>query len=201
MQVDETAKFFFAAVCGLLVCGCGAREAVSVEPLAQHTITVAAAPKPHAVDAAAPTAAAAPPDAATPLESVKLEDVLPLCAFADWSERAKAPALRDVRKQTLLANTRLVFGTYASVCLNEACDALPTHQCWVDHAESNTLVVHSRLSYQHKRGTVCAKDCQPLAAGCETEVLEAGQYTIKYGARTFTLRVPSVMRTPCFKLE
>jgi hypothetical protein len=32
-------------------------------------------------------------------------------------------------------------------------------------------------------------------------VLKAGKYSVKYGARTFNLRVPSVMRTPCFKMD
>jgi hypothetical protein len=131
-------------------------------------------------------------------DSVKLEDELPLCAFADYSARADAPTLRDVRKQTLRANSRIVFGTYSPVCLNEACDAVPTQQCWVYSQNSDTLVVHSRQTYQHKRGTVCTQDCQPVLAGCETEVLKAGTYTIKYGTRVFSLRLPSVMRAPCF---
>jgi hypothetical protein len=135
---------------------------------------------------------------ATETYSVKLEDELPLCVFADYSERGKAPTLRDVRKQTLRANSRVVFGTYSPVCLNETCDAVPTQQCWVYSQNADTLVVHSRQTYEHKRGTVCTQDCQPVTAGCETEVLKAGTYTIKYGTRTYSLRVPSVVRAPCF---
>jgi hypothetical protein len=38
-----------------------------------------------------------------------------------------------------------------------------------------------------------------VVAGCETDVLKAGEYTVKYGGRTFSLRVPSVLRDPCLK--
>jgi hypothetical protein len=146
------------------------------------------------------SAAAAPSDGAN-WDSVKLEDEVPLCVFAGHVERGEAPFLRDVRPQTLRANARVVFGTFAPGCENEACDSPPTHQCWVESEEPNTLVVHSRLSFEHKRGTVCTTDCRPVAAGCETEVLKRGKYTVKYGARSFSLRVPSVLGSPCFHLE
>ena len=35
-----------------------------------------------------------------------------------------------------------------------------------------------------------------MIAGCETDVLKAGEYTVKYGKRTFGLRIPSVMVSP-----
>jgi hypothetical protein len=158
-------------------------------------------PTPGVVKAPAPVAAAAPSNGATQWDEVKLEDEVPLCVFADHGERAKAPFLADVRKQTLHASSSVVFGAFAPGCQNEACDAVPTLQCWVDTEKPNTLVVHSRLSSKHKRGTLCTKDCRPVLAGCETEVLNAGKYIVKYGGRSFSLRVPSVMRAPCFKLE
>jgi hypothetical protein len=152
------------------------------------------------VSAAAP-AASVSSDGATEWDKVKLEDEVPLCVFANHGERGKALFLQDVRQQTLRANSRVVFGTFPPGCQNEACDAAPTLQCWVDSEEPNTLVVHSRLSFEHKRDAVCIKDCRPVVAGCETEVLKAGKYTVKYGGRVFGLRVPSVMRVPCFKME
>ncbi|HET6335894.1 MAG TPA: hypothetical protein VFG30_21860 [Polyangiales bacterium] len=60
--------------------------------------------------------------------------------------------------------------------------------------------MHSRLTFEHKRGTACDTDCSPIVAGCETEALKPGKYTVKYGARSFSLQVPSTVREPCFKL-
>jgi hypothetical protein len=185
----------WVAASGLWACSSGARELTSRKPVEPHAVSVPSSPTQVAVNAAAPVAAA------TQWDKVKLEDEVPLCVFADLSERAKAPFLEDVRKQTLRARSRVVFGTFAPGCQNEACDAAPTLQCWADSEQANTLVVHSRLSFQHKRGSVCTKDCRPVIAGCETELLKAGKYTVKYGRRAFSLRVPSVMRAPCFKLE
>jgi hypothetical protein len=192
-----------AVACGLWACSSSKREPTEAKPVAQRAISAPSAP-PQAVvkTAAAPTAATpVPSDGAAEWDSVKLEDEVPLCVFADLGERAKAPFLKDVRRQTLTADSRAAFGTFAPGCLNEACDAVPTLQCWVEREQPNTLVVHSRLSLKHKRGTACTKDCRPVIAGCETEVLKAGKYSVKYGPRVFSLRVPGVMRAPCFKLE
>jgi hypothetical protein len=50
-------------------------------------------------------------------------------------------------------------------------------------------------------GSVCTKDCHPVIAGCETEVIKAGDCTVKYGRRTLGLRVPSVMSDPCLRRD
>jgi hypothetical protein len=190
--------FFFVAACGLWACSSSAREPIDVKPVEQRVVHETPAP------AAAPPPAAAPSEPATTWDKVKLEDQVPLCVFAGHAARGEAPFLKDVRKQTLHADSSLVFGAFSPGCQNEACDTAPTLQCWVDKedkAQPNTLVVHSRLFYDHKRGTVCTEDCREVVAGCETPVLKAGKYTVKYGARVFEVRVPSVVRAPCFKLE
>jgi hypothetical protein len=192
---------FFAAAYALWACSVGRRERASVKPIEQGAVCVSDSPTQGVASAVAPGAAAASSDGATVWDKVKLEDEVPLCVFADHGERGKALFLQDVREQTLRADSRVVFGTFSPGCQNEACDSAPTHQCWVDGEEPNTLVVHSRHSFEHRRRAVCTKDCHPVVAGCETEVLKAGEYTVKYGRRTFSLRVPSVMRNPCFKLE
>jgi hypothetical protein len=194
-------RLVFAAACGLWACRSGDGKANSVVPVAKPAITTPASRAPITVDAATATSAAASADDASQWDKVKLEDAVPLCVFADHGERAKAPALQDVRKQTLRANSTLVFGTFSPMCLNELCDEIPTQQCWVDTEQPHILVVHSRLSFKHKRGTTCTKDCQSIIAGCETDALKAGKYTVKYGARTFSLLVPSIVRAPCFKLD
>jgi hypothetical protein len=136
-------------------------------------------------------------------DKVKLEDDVPLCVFADPDQRAEARFLKDVGKQTLRAKTKVTFGAFPPGCMNEACDAIPSLQCWVDDPGegSDTLVVHSFLSFDHKPGSICTTDCRPVMAGCDTPVLAPGNYTVKYGRRTFTLRIPSVLRTPCFKMD
>ena len=190
----------FAAACGLWACDSGGHERASVKPEEQHAPGVPDSTTQGALSDGAPGTAASS-DGAADWDEVKLEDEVPLCVFADHVERGNALFLQDVRQQTLSANSRVVFGTFAPGCQNEACDAPPTLQCWVDVEEPSTLIVHSRLSSQHKRGSVCSKDCHPVIAGCETEVLKAGEYTVKYGLRTFGLRVPSVMSDPCLKRE
>ena len=201
MRMHARERFSFVAACGLWACSSCERERPGVKPAWQDAVSAPDSPTQGAVNAAAPVAAAAPSDGATEWDKVKLEDEVPLCVFADHTERGNALFLQDVREQTLSADSRVVFGTFAPGCQNEACDSAPTHQCWVDSEEPSTLVVHSRLSFEHKRGTVCTKDCHPVVAGCETDVLKAGTYTVKYGERTFSLRVPSVLSDPCFKRE
>jgi hypothetical protein len=201
VRLEFLRLFCLTAVCGLCACSSGDRAAASsVKPVEQRVVSVPDSPPKGVVDAAVPSTAASS-EGAPARDKLRVEDEVPLCVFANHSERGDALFLKDVRKQTLRANSRVVFGAFAPGCLNEACDAIPTLQCWVDSEEPNTLVVHSRFSFEHKRGTVCTKDCEAVVAGCETEVLKPGEYTVKYGARAFSLRVPSVMRSPCFKLE
>jgi len=129
---------------------------------------------------------------------VTIEDLGPLCVFAGHDERNAVLFAAEAQKQTLRAGTGVVFGTFPPTCLAESCNTGPNYQCDVDRTEPHTLVVHSRLSYRHKPGSVCTKGCRPVIAGCETEALEAGKYTVRYGSREFALRVPSVLGKPCF---
>jgi hypothetical protein len=138
--------------------------------------------------------------AETTWDAVRLIDEIPLCVFASYDERGNALSMKDVRPQTLAARSKIVFGTFAPGCMAEACDEIPTEMCTVDAGERGTLVVHSLLSFRHKHGAVCTEDCRPIVAGCETDVLDAGTYTVKYGGHTFTLRVPSTIKKPCFEL-
>jgi hypothetical protein len=185
--------------CALWACGSIAHEPVAVEPKpAEQQAPPVPAEAPPPAPVAAPAVAVRNP---SEWDKLKLEDESPLCVFANHTERELAPYLRDVRKQTLRADERLVFGTFPPGCISGACDAVPTHQCWVESETPNTLVVHSRLSFEHKHGSVCTTDCARVIAGCETPVLKAGKYSVKYGQRTFSVRVPSVMRAPCFKLQ
>jgi hypothetical protein len=189
------------AACGLWACNPDGRERTGVWSEAQHGVSVPDPPARGAVDDATASVPAASFDGAAEWDKVTLEDAVPLCVFADHVERGHALFLPDVGTQTLGADSRVVFGTFAPGCQNEACDAPPTLQCWVDGEAPGTLVVHSRLSSEHKRGSVCTKDCHPVIAGCETEVLKAGEYTVRYGKRTFGLRIPSVMSDPCLERD
>lgn len=135
-------------------------------------------------------------------DKLRYEDEVPLCVFTDHQHRDTTEYLKDVKKQTLKADSRIVFGAFPADCISEECDAVPTLECWVDPGEQpTTLVVHTRFRYEHKQGTACSTNCSPIMAGCETPVLKAGNYTVKYGARSFPLRIPSVVRKPCFELS
>jgi len=193
------AQIFLVALCGLGACSSGKHGPPGVNPGEPPVVSAASASATAAVSTLPSAAASSVPPAGW--EKVKLDDQVPLCVFSDHDQRGNVSELKDVHKQVLRANARVVFGTFASGCHNEACDTPPNHQCWVDSEEPSTLVVHSSLSFEHKPGSVCTTDCHPVIAGCETPVLKAGTYTVKYGARVFTLRVPSVVRAPCFKMQ
>jgi hypothetical protein len=128
---------------------------------------------------------------------IVLEDELPICVFPDYTARNAAPFIDQVKAQTLRAGSRLVFGAFAPACINPACDDAPTLQCWIDR-EGNTLVVHTRYFGYHKDGAKCTDDCKRVIAGCETSELAAGSYTVRHGQRAFKLRVPGVLRSPCW---
>jgi hypothetical protein len=192
MRGFTSETIFFAIACGLSACNTGDRVKRAVAGLDAGQSRIAAT--------ATPAPSTASPDGGGEWEQLRLEDdQLPLCVFSDHLARGEALFLQDVHKQTLHAGSSVVFGAFPPGCQNERCDSAPTLQCWVVvGAEPNTIVVHSRLSFGHKRGAVCTKDCRPVVAGCETDVLKAGKYTVKYGERTFGFSVPSALRDPCF---
>lgn len=131
---------------------------------------------------------------------MKLQDQTPLCVFSSVQEREKALFLNQVRKQTLKANETVWFGAYGPYCINPACDDLPTLQCLVDR-EGSTLKVQARYIGYHKDGSKCTDDCKEVTAGCETPKLEPGTYTVQYGDNTYSLKIPSTLKDPCFKRE
>ncbi len=179
---------FFATACGLWACNTSdsVKRVVAGLDAGRLAVVVTAA------------TSAASSDGGAVWDQVRIEDHVPLCVFPDHLARGDAVFLQDVHEQTLHADSRVVFGAFPPGCQNEACDSAPTLQCWVVREEPDTIVIHSRISFGHKRGAVCTKDCRPVVAGCETDVLKAGKYTVRYGERTFSLQVPSVMRDPCF---
>lgn len=157
---------------------------------------------------AAPVAAVVPEPSATPAseapqaaypapawEPRRLQDALPLCVFSSTAARLQAPLAGPVARQKLQANAKVVFGVFPPGCLNEACDAEPTLQCWVEES-GNTLTVHSRFSSFQKQGASCRDDCMPVDSSCETSELKPGRYTVRYGDKRFSLKVPGVVEQP-----
>jgi hypothetical protein len=128
------------------------------------------------------------------------KDDVPLCLFASDEARIKALFLKNVKKQLLRANSELYFGAFAPGCASQECVALPTLQCWVER-EGETLVVHSRYSGEQHRERVCKDKCEEVTAGCPAPELPAGSYTVRYGDRTMTLKLPSVLREPCVRRD
>ena len=198
MHTQVTARIVLLTACSLFAGGCGKRVA---EPEGRQTRSSPAPSAASAGSAAASAAPAGPAGDAPPVDKVRIDDDVPLCVFSDYDERERAMLIENVHKVKVRAGSTVVMGAFAPGCINEACYAIPTLQCWIDSATPDGFVVHSHFSADHKRGTVCTKDCRRVTAGCETPVLKAGTYTVKYGKRTFSLRVPSVMKDPCFKLD
>src|ERR1700748_11982 len=97
----------WAIACALWACHRGAPEPAGERGAALPASAVkdASTGKP----SPAPTPSA---DAGTVWDKVKYEDDLQLCVFTDHDARAKAPFVKDVHKQRLRANARIVFGTF-----------------------------------------------------------------------------------------
>lgn len=131
---------------------------------------------------------------------LKLNDTLPLCVFQNALEREKAKFVEQVTKQELKANESVTFGAFGPYCINPECDDLPSLQCVVDR-EGNTLKVRARYIGYHKDGSKCSDGCREVMAGCDTPKLEPGKYTIQYGDNTYSLQIPSKLRSPCFKKD
>jgi hypothetical protein len=127
-----------------------------------------------------------------------IHDKVPICAFASEADRTLAPvSYKEAKKQTLRAGYSVTIGAYPSWCVNEACDARPSIQCWIE-MQGKTIVVNTRWYGDHKDGSTCTENCRPVSAGCETPPLAAGTYTIQQGGESWKLRIPSVLRKPCF---
>lgn len=190
----------------LLGCSSGARDpAPSAERAKPSAVTptekAATDPAASADASAAPTPEAAADKPREGWTFVETKDDVPLCVFAGHFERSKAEHPQNAKKQKLAAGTEIVFGVFGPGCMNEACDARPTLQCWVDREGDSTLVVHAKFFAEHKTDGKCTENCQPVLAGCPVGPLKAGKYTVKYGERSFPLKIPSVVAKPCFKLD
>lgn len=203
-----------AAIC-TVGCGSSERSATSentaTAPSAEAAKTIEAPASDASTMKVEPTAPpAAEADAGAPSEpsiadprpewpTITKEDEVPVCVFASYEERGKAPFVEQVRKQKLPAGAPLILGAFAPWCMNEKCDARPTLQCWIDQEGDTTLVVHSKFSVEHKADSSCKDDCEIVAASCETPELAKGKYTLRHGAQTMEISVPGVLRDPCFK--
>ena len=199
--------FWCLAAC-LLVAACKEPQPTQA-PAAAPAPPAAAATPPSPALAAAPeaqmegasAAATATADRAgwTPLQR---QDDLPLCVFASYAERERAPLLQAAKTpQKLRANAKLVFGVFGPHCLNEACDERPNLQCWVERDGPSSLLVHARFSSLHKDGGSCTQDCMELDVACETDELAPGKYKLRYGDKTYKLTIPSSLRDPCLRRE
>jgi hypothetical protein len=127
-------------------------------------------------------------------------DDVPVCLFADSDQWWSAKFLKDVKKSvSLRADRELVLGTYAPGCASKECVLEPTLQCWVD-VDGKVLTVHTKYSGWRHADRKCSSECESVTAECETAALAAGTYTLVYGARKKTVRIPSVVRPACFGL-
>lgn len=179
--------------------GCDACEDPApkkAEPAASHSPVVAP------VDAEAERGASA--DAGADIESewvhFSRRDDVPLCVFKNDEARYKLLTLADVKTQALRPGGDLVFGVFGPDCANEECVKLVNLQCWVE-LEGKRIVVHSRYHGERRRDRVCSENCEPVTAGCPIPELARGSYEVSYGDRTYSLKIPSVMRSPCLRTD
>lgn len=170
-----------------------------------------AAPQPAPLTQAQPEPAPAPKEPVIPERMAKypkpgwskhvVDDQGPLCVFSGFADQELTKFPAEAKKQTLKANASVVMGSFAGWCVSEKCDDLPSLQCSV-RREGDTLVVHTHYWGYRKDGSSCTNEiCRPVSAGCETPPLEAGKYTIQHGDKSYPLKIPSVLRDPCFGVE
>jgi hypothetical protein len=185
--------------------GCADESAEPVATPAPAALAVKPAPAP-------PAAAEEPTDAGaadggniwTPKpgwSKVVVDDLVPFCVFESYGAQFDAKFLKDAKKQTLKADAPVVIGPYGPWCVHESCDDLPSLQCSAKLEANNTIVVKSHYWALHKNGAACKETCRPVSAGCETPPLPAGKYTIQHGNESYKLKIPSVLRSPCFGKE
>jgi hypothetical protein len=193
------------------LCGCR-KDQPGVPPPKPATLSQGERPS---KDVPSP-AATPPPTAATPgaeaattqapthpkpgWSELSLRDTLPICVFANSWAREKTLFIRDVKKQTLRANSTVVFGVFGPWCLNDQCDELPMLQCSVERVGSD-LIVHTRYFSFHKDGSSCTEGCLEVDSSCETPELTPGKYTVRHGDKTYELQIPSVLRRPCLNAD
>jgi len=174
-------------------------------PLAQ---TAAPAPVPPAAPApgAEPPSAEAAPESADFLakpgwSKITIDEQVPICVFPSFAVHHEAKFLKDVKKQPLRAHDTLVIGAFGPWCVNEACDDIPSLQCFAERS-GNTITVRTHYWGLRKDGSTCKTDvCRQVTAGCETPKLEAGTYTLQHGQKSYKLKIPSTPRSPCFGKE
>jgi hypothetical protein len=120
-----------------------------------------------------------------------------LCVFSNYAEQFRAQTAESAGPQRLAAGEPVVFGTYPGACVREGCVEQPSMECTVER-EGRNLTVRSRFWGIHRDGGGCAAGkCQPVAAGCASEALEPGKYTVKHGETRFELNIPSALDAPC----
>lgn len=128
------------------------------------------------------------------------KDDIPLCVLANYQQWDKTQFLNEVKpKVSVKAGHELQFGTYAPGCAGLDCIRKVTMQCWIDVA-GFTLTAHTRFSGEEVVGSTCTTNCEATTAACNTPALKAGTYTLTYGERQTTIRVPSVLHPACIDL-
>jgi hypothetical protein len=200
--ISRTSNLLVAVVlaCGLWACGKGdSGKRSEAAPQAAPLTTPEPAKAPPPADPAIP-----PPMGKYPKPGWSkhvVDDQGPLCVFAGFADQELTKFAADAKKQTLRANASVVIGSFAGWCVSEKCDDLPSLQCSVKR-EGDTLLVHTHYWGYRKDGSACPNEiCRPVSAGCETPPLEPGKYTIQHGEKSYPLKIPSVLRDPCFGVE
>jgi hypothetical protein len=199
------------ALAGFAGCGgdgCGGSSspqepvAPAPAPLAQANAPAPVAPTPAAEPTSAEPSGESPDSLPKPgWSNVTIDQEVPICVFPSYAAHFEAKFLKDVKKQTLRADNTLVIGAFGPWCVNEGCDDIPSLQCFAERS-GNTINVRTHYWGLRKDNSSCkGVVCRPVSAGCETPKLEAGTYTIVHGDKSYKLKIPSTLRSPCFGKE
>lgn len=124
-------------------------------------------------------------------DRIEYQDEGRLCVYAS------EPAPFDQSPQDFVADAPVYVQVTHHGCLSSSCTADRESACTID-IQSDVFTVSSQGGYIEQPGDFagCTDDCAILAGTCSTAALPAGTYTIRHGADTLTLTIPSSNQTP-----
>jgi hypothetical protein len=89
---------------------------------------------------------------------------------------------------TKSASGGVLVKSYFGSCYSSSCSRAEGLECHVE-IEDGRILVSSRGAVTTHGGT-CTADCHTYSTDCDVGALEPGEYTVKYGARSATLKIP-----------
>jgi hypothetical protein len=131
----------------------------------------------------------------TTTDIVELNDGGELCMFA---QAPFLPGVSTVDPEMLTFDEggRLHITVAMPNCLSQSCEVDREADCSITR-DGEALTVQSRLAYRTVERESCTLECGRLIARCESEPLEAGNYTVHFDGQSHALPVPSTLSESC----